>query len=238
VHGNHLGVPLIATDASGATATTPNDYLAPGYPGQSRVIADLYYNRYRDYDPTTGRYIQADPIGLGGGQNNYAYAANNPIGEADPMGLLGHGAGRRRALPKPLGDCPEQRKPLQKPPLRRRLFFCGEAGLIFGGGLCITGDPRLIVSVNGGALDGPAGSLGYAPNGAAQFLTGPGLTGAVFVGVGVTPSGDTAYVVSTGVGASVSNGVDVGNAISNALNNISRGFYDMLGRPYEQRVGR
>lgn len=69
--------------------SVPNDYLAPGFPGQSRVIADLYYNRYRDYDPTTGRYIQADPIGLAGGANNYAYAENNPIGLIDPLGLKG-----------------------------------------------------------------------------------------------------------------------------------------------------
>ena len=88
VHGNHLGVPIVATDVNGAVATTPNDYLAPGFPGQSRTIADLYYNRYRDYDPTTGRYIQADPIGLNGGQNNYVYAANNPISWSDPWGLL------------------------------------------------------------------------------------------------------------------------------------------------------
>ena len=87
VHGNHLGVPIVTTDASGNLAATPNDYLAPGFPGQSRVIADLYYNRYRDYDPSTGRYIQADPIGLAGGQNIYAYAGNNPINRVDPMGL-------------------------------------------------------------------------------------------------------------------------------------------------------
>jgi RHS repeat-associated protein len=87
VHGNHLGAPLVTTDASGNTATTPNDYLAPGFPGQSRTLADLYYNRYRDYDPTIGRYIQADPIGLDGGQNSYVYAANNPVGWMDPWGL-------------------------------------------------------------------------------------------------------------------------------------------------------
>jgi RHS repeat-associated protein len=87
VHGNHLGVPLATTDAAGNLATTPNDYLAPGFPGQSRVIADLYYNRHRDYDPTTGRYIQADPIGLGGGSNLFAYVGGNPVNRIDPEGL-------------------------------------------------------------------------------------------------------------------------------------------------------
>ena len=87
VHGNHLGVPLVTTDASGNAATTPNDYLAPGYPGQSRTLADLYYNRYREYDPTTGRYIQADPIGMDGGENDYLYAGANPGRWSDPWGL-------------------------------------------------------------------------------------------------------------------------------------------------------
>ena len=94
VHGNHLGVPLITTDAAGNTATTPNDYLAPGFPGQSRVIADIYYNRYRDYNPSTGRYIQADPIGLEGGSNPYGYAEANPISFMDPEG--------RSTMPLPL----------------------------------------------------------------------------------------------------------------------------------------
>jgi RHS repeat-associated protein len=88
VHGNHLGVPLATTDAGGNPATTPNDYLAPGFPGQSRVLPDLYYNRYRDYDPATGRYIQADPIGLSGGSNVFLYAAGNPINLTDPIGLV------------------------------------------------------------------------------------------------------------------------------------------------------
>jgi RHS repeat-associated protein len=87
VHGNHLGVPILITDSAGNPATTPNDYLAPGFPGQSQVLSDLYYNRYRDYDPTTGRYIQADPIGLAGGPNDYAYVGGNPVNRTDPMGL-------------------------------------------------------------------------------------------------------------------------------------------------------
>lgn len=89
VHGNHLGVPLVVTDATGSPATTPNDYLAPGFPGQSRVLSDLYYNRYRDYDPVTGRYVQADPIGLGGDGNPYLYALGNPLLNTDPTGEFG-----------------------------------------------------------------------------------------------------------------------------------------------------
>ena len=102
IHANHLGVPLVTTDASGAAATTPNDYLVPGFPGQSRTIADLYYNRYRDYDPTTGRYIQGDPIGLEGGNNPYVYAEANPINRVDPLGL--QISGPASSLPPP-GKC-------------------------------------------------------------------------------------------------------------------------------------
>ena len=52
-----------------------------------RSLADLYYNRHRDYDSSTGRYIQADPIGLEGGNNLYLYAEANPLRFMDPLGL-------------------------------------------------------------------------------------------------------------------------------------------------------
>lgn len=50
------------------------------------IETELYYNRFRYYDPAVGRFINQDPIGLRGGQNLYQYVIN-PTGQIDPMGL-------------------------------------------------------------------------------------------------------------------------------------------------------
>uniref|UniRef100_UPI0010592BB8 RHS repeat-associated core domain-containing protein n=1 Tax=Sulfuriferula thiophila TaxID=1781211 RepID=UPI0010592BB8 len=48
----------------------------------------LHYNMARDYDPTTGRYVQSDPIGLAGGSvSTYGYVNSNPVGYIDSTGL-------------------------------------------------------------------------------------------------------------------------------------------------------
>jgi RHS repeat-associated protein len=49
--------------------------------------ADLYYMRNRWYEPATGRFLSEDPIGLAGGINPYVFAAADPIGGFDPLGL-------------------------------------------------------------------------------------------------------------------------------------------------------
>jgi RHS repeat-associated protein len=51
--------------------------------GRRRIVKSWH----RFYDPTTGRYISADPIGLGGGINLYGYVNGDPVNKVDPEGL-------------------------------------------------------------------------------------------------------------------------------------------------------
>jgi RHS repeat-associated protein len=49
---------------------------------------DLHANRFRTYSPELGRYLEPDPMGRGGGDENvYAYAAGNPLRTVDTRGL-------------------------------------------------------------------------------------------------------------------------------------------------------
>ena len=61
----------------------------------------LHYNRFRDYDPSLGRYLQPDPIDMAGGINLYAYPSN-PVVDVDLRGLV-H---RKRPGPRPHRDIP------------------------------------------------------------------------------------------------------------------------------------
>ncbi|MFA9230602.1 MAG: RHS repeat-associated core domain-containing protein [Microgenomates group bacterium] len=60
----------------------------PPHPGQwFQSESGLYQNLMRDYDPTTGRYLQADPLGLVDGASVYGYAMQSPIIYTDFTGL-------------------------------------------------------------------------------------------------------------------------------------------------------
>lgn len=101
IHADHLMTPQKMTDGSRALVWDAQfqpfgeAHLVSGsadmplrFPGQ---IYDpetrLHQNWHRDYDPSIGRYIESDPIGLAGGINVYAYAEGNPVRWRDPFGL-------------------------------------------------------------------------------------------------------------------------------------------------------
>ncbi|WP_422085991.1 RHS repeat domain-containing protein [Variovorax sp.] len=103
---DHLGTPQELTDHEGRVAWSAS-YKAWGETRQAISEAGrkagfrnpirfqgqywdeetgLHYNRYRYYDPSSGRYVSRDPIGLDGGNNIYQYAPN-PSHWVDPLGL-------------------------------------------------------------------------------------------------------------------------------------------------------
>ncbi len=82
------GLPTQLEGADGWDATEYQYAGAWGYerePHGSRLGLDYLYQRY--YDPAVGKFISADPIGIAGGLNLYAYCENDPVNAVDPSGL-------------------------------------------------------------------------------------------------------------------------------------------------------
>jgi RHS repeat-associated protein len=83
-----------AYSAYGEVATLGPDGDNPlQYTGRENDGTGLYYYRSRYYDPVLKRFISADPIGIAGGTNLYAYVTGNPIGYVDPTGNNRMGVG-------------------------------------------------------------------------------------------------------------------------------------------------
>lgn len=73
--------PYGATIASGDTSGNLVQYT-----GRENDGSGLYYYRARYYNPSLGRFISEDPIGLQGGPNLYAYVGGDPLSYTDPTG--------------------------------------------------------------------------------------------------------------------------------------------------------
>ena len=108
VHTDHLGTPRAITDAGTVIWSWESDAYGSSaanedpdgdstlftynlrFPGQYYdVETGFHYNYYRTYDPSTGRYLESDPIGLAAGPNTYSYVENMPTMRIDPLGLFG-----------------------------------------------------------------------------------------------------------------------------------------------------
>lgn len=102
IHNDHLNTPQVITNQSqqvvwmgdyepfGKVASNANNNIEifSRFPGQYLdTETGLYYNYFRDYDPSIGRYIESDPIGFEGGINTYGYVSGNPLQYVDPYGL-------------------------------------------------------------------------------------------------------------------------------------------------------
>ncbi|WP_422006509.1 RHS repeat-associated core domain-containing protein [Pyruvatibacter mobilis] len=96
IHADHLNRPIAVTDTAGTPMSeawlpfgdaSGTSVLNARFPGQwFQSENGLHYNWHRHYDPTTGRYTQADPLGFVNGPSLYAYALNSPQMYTDPDG--------------------------------------------------------------------------------------------------------------------------------------------------------
>jgi len=104
IHADDLNVPRAVADGAGALswslAYQDNPFGEKSPASESGFVLNLRYpgqyfdsesglsnNGYRDYDASTGRYIQADPMGVSAGPSLYAYVGDNPLSDYDALGL-------------------------------------------------------------------------------------------------------------------------------------------------------
>ncbi|HEY9130830.1 MAG TPA: RHS repeat-associated core domain-containing protein, partial [Dyella sp.] len=104
IYADGLGIPRVIADVSGNViwqwsyqgnafgekqpASVTAFIFNPRFPGQYfDAESGQQYNQQRDYDPTTGRYRQSDPIGLKGGMSTYGYVGASPLNATDYLGL-------------------------------------------------------------------------------------------------------------------------------------------------------
>ena len=108
VHADHLGTPRAITrptdnkvvwswentEAFGNNLPNENPSALGTFSYNLRMPGQYFdqetgtfYNYFRDYDPSLGRYVQSDPIGLVGSVNTFAYVDEKPTKYIDASGL-------------------------------------------------------------------------------------------------------------------------------------------------------
>jgi RHS repeat-associated protein len=103
VHSDGQGSVIALTDASGnmtdqwawgpygepwgRIGTNDLSFTWLGGSGVRSLGNGLYATYHRLYDANLRRFLQADPMGIGGGANVYAYGNLNPLLYVDPLGL-------------------------------------------------------------------------------------------------------------------------------------------------------
>jgi len=167
----------------------------------------LYFNRARYYDPSLGRFINADPKGYAAGLNLYTYVQNNPLSFRDPSGLDVYWGGGRNYYKIING---------QKMVMANGVWNCvgncgggGESGGGKKGGKCrgLLGVLGIVAAVVAVAIAAPfigaiAGAIGGAIGGAVGAVAGAVAGSAVGAAVG-TAVGAVAGAAALAAGAAV-----------------------------------
>jgi RHS repeat-associated protein len=133
-----------------AAPTDSRAACALRFPGQYHdAETGLDYNLHRYYDPQTGRYASADPLGLDPSPNHYGYVFN-PVMGADPLGLTAFDAAQQYAM-KVMQKCATTGV---KIPTATSVVIDRSTGIVYRG---VSGEvPDQIHSLLKSRMDGPS----------------------------------------------------------------------------------